>query len=156
MTVDLWIEITSICLFPRTEARSQLLPCHRWNPKLISSHRTLNFRAALVLDDLTGKYVTIGLVRDNVRKRMSHLLFSSGATADTVVNTLARSIIFNVTLLWKVLTKKKKKPTEVPGSVQLERTGGTKRKSQSQSISFQRFADHRQRSQPHSHCALVV
>lgn len=60
---------------------------------------------------------------------MNHLLFSLRATADTVVNTLAMSIIFNVTPLWKVMTE----TTQRPGAVQLENMR-TKRKSQSQSI----------------------
>lgn len=55
------------------------------------------------LDGFTGKYVTTGLVLDNVCKQINHLLFPSRAAADTVVNTSAVSIIFNVTPLWKVL-----------------------------------------------------
>lgn len=100
--VDLWTEITTICLFPWKEAWSKLLSCHQWNPKLICM---LNFVAALVWMIWLVSMWQLGWFLDNVRKRMNHLLFSSRATADTAVNTLSMSIIFNVTPLWKVLTE---------------------------------------------------
>ncbi len=60
---------------------------------------------------------------------MNHLLFSLRAAADTAVNTLAMTIILNVTQLRKVLTENHTKSRSSPAG-----EARTKRSNLSQSI----------------------